>query len=39
MRSVMSGIASRKVANLQLDWSSTKMTAPVQRRPINSLAR
>ena len=39
MRSVMSGIASRKVANRQRDLSSTKMIAPVHRRPISSLAR
>jgi hypothetical protein len=39
MRSVMSGIAARSVAKRQRDLSSTKMIAPVQRRPISSLAR
>src|SRR5207302_9558642 len=34
----MSGIAARSVAKRQRDTSSTKMIAPVQRRPINSLA-
>ena len=38
MRSVMSGMASRSVANRQVCLSSRKMIAPVQRRPISSLA-
>jgi hypothetical protein len=38
MRSVMSGTASRRTANRQRARSSTKMIAPVHRRPISSLA-
>ena len=39
MRSVISGIASRSTAKRHRDFSSTKMIAPVQRRPMSSLAR
>jgi len=39
MRSVMSGMASRKVANRHGRRNITKMIAPLQRRPISSLAR
>jgi hypothetical protein len=38
IRSVMSGIASRRTAKRQRARSSTKMMAPVQRRPMSSLA-
>ena len=38
IRSVMSGTAARSVANRQRERSSRKTIAPVQRRPISSIA-